>query len=275
MENITSDPLLTPSTVPLQQTKISTFGKVWRIGLLWITCPIWSILRSTFKTLKKICGWIFYRPYLVWSKYKYEYAKAISENKLKGYWYDKKWFIILRRVFSQIDWSLHLAIGIIVAPFKFIKSFFMGFLASARVTKDIYINEPNAYVYSHLNSHENLTIFTENKYKNVDMISTDTWNNDFDNKYSYLKPSLVNRIIRFFEIKILNIIEFFVSSHSYKLPITKYKPESTIPYVNTHYVPEKDKSFWIHVKAILGVNKIIPIENKGYYQQETRYVNYR
>lgn len=54
-----------------QQSVISTFGKIFRITLLWLTFPIWSVLRAIIKTLANSS--MVYMPHaycLVWIKSK-------------------------------------------------------------------------------------------------------------------------------------------------------------------------------------------------------------
>ncbi len=84
----------------------------------------------------------------VWSGLKAKYAMAGECGLVETKWYDKKWFITTRKILFPIDLAVHIAVGTFTAPFKFIKSFFMGFRTAARITKDLYSDKPNEHCYS-------------------------------------------------------------------------------------------------------------------------------
>lgn len=146
MENNISNrqPLLTDTQ---QGKKISTFGNVWRTGLLWLTCPIWATLRATKKTVTYLLNYSAL-PFANFLPQRSTYAYLVDTGYVQGKWYDKGWFLRVRRIGFLADWALHIAYAAVTAPFKFLKSFVMSFRTGYRITKDICSDKSNEFFYS-------------------------------------------------------------------------------------------------------------------------------
>ncbi len=241
-----------------QNPKISTFGKVWRIGLLWLTSPIWIPLRATVKTIAIIRKWWVCRIRTAWSGLKAKWAIAGEKGLVDIKWYDKKWFITARKILLPIDLAVHIVIGTIVAPFKFIKSFFMSFRTAFRITKDIYNNELNQYCYSNGGMILGAISCIANK----------------------INPK--NKIIWEFVYPISIKIDKGKSKlYVKKLPNEKkFRKfniwESTIPAIKFVNSPksEEDKSILKHIQVIAGLRSMKPISEYEKYIHDDINCNY-
>lgn len=229
--------------MPRNENKISTFNKICRIGLLWFTCLIWITLRAFIKTLAHIRKWWICRMLTVWSGLKEKWAIAGEYGLVETKWYDKKWFITTRKILLPIDLAVHIVVGAITAPFKFIKSFFMGFRTAARITKDIYSDKPNEHCYSNggMVLHTIAYIADFFNTKNKQMFKT----GDFFT-INNIKLDNVNRKVSRAKLNGSNKLR------------TRNIWESSIPVstVVNKPIEGKDKSIRYHIQTIMGLRSM-------------------
>lgn len=191
----------------------------------------------------------------VWSGLKAKWALAGEKNLVDIKWYDKKWFITMRKILFPIDWAIHIVIGTVIAPFKFIKSFFMSFRTAYRITKDICSNKPNEYCYTNgawfLIGFLNLFKSKDNEEyeiylpKRVHIID----------KPEILKTYIEKGYINDKATKIMSVVtdkidnkQMTKKNHVWESSIPKFK------LINN----DGDKSVIKHIQAILGLNSIKP-----------------
>lgn len=254
-----------------QQYVISTFGKIFRITLLWLTFPIWSVLRATIKTLAIIRQWYICRMCTVCSGLKAKWALAGEKNLVDIKWYDKKWFITMRKILFPIDWVIHIVIGTVIAPFKFIKSFFMSFRTAYRITKDVCSNKPNEYCYTNgdwfLVVFLNLFKSKENKLYSTYLTTRVYIIDDSETIEEYIKDGYIDNNAK-------KIIYVEIDKNK-KMAKKDHIWESSIPvlkYINN----DGDKSIFKHIQAILGLNSIKPQcdANKFFFKSEKENLSY-
>ncbi len=254
-----------------QQYVISTFGKIFRITLLWLTFPIWSVLRAVIKTLATIRQWYICRMRTVWSGLKAKWALAGEKNLVDIKWYDKKWFITMRKILFPIDWAIHIVIGTVIAPFKFIKSFFLSFRTAYRITKDICSNKPNEYCYTNgdwfLVVFLNLFKSKENKLYSTHLTTRVHIIDDPEIIEEYIKDNYIDNNAK-------KIIYVEIDKNK-KMAKKDHIWESSIPvlkYINN----DGDKSIFKHIQAILGLNSIKPQcdANKFFFKSEKENLSY-
>lgn len=273
-ENKLPELLPPPSLATPQTPKITTFGKVWRIGLLWITCPIWSILRAFIKTLATVRKYWICRMLLVWSDEKMNWALAGEKGLVDIKWYERKWVITTRKIFFPIDLALHIAVGTVIAPFKFIKSFAMSFRTAKRITKDICSDKQNEHCYSNggwfLTAFLNL--FRKEKIYDKFALSNPRIIQDKETLKAYYDKDYIN-------LKAKKII----SVENYVIPEEKdlkkdYCLESSRPRVTivNKSSNDDDKSIRKHIQTILGLRSIKPDSeyNKYIHDDEINRLRY-